>query len=92
MNKQELFQELRDELASAYTEELASVHGLLEGGLTAIKNERSQVHLQETGSIAAKGEAGKIFREELSDAMNLILERYARNLVKEIEHLGIRRS
>ena len=91
MNKQQLFQELRDELASAYTEELASVHGLLESGLTAIKNERAQVHLQEPASLAAKGEAGKIFREELTDAMNLILERYARNLVKEIEHLGIRR-
>ena len=91
MNKQELFQELRDELASAYTEELASVQSLLESGLTSIKNERSEVEIQDQSSIAAKGEAGKIFREELSDAMNLILERYARNLVKEIEHLGIRR-
>lgn len=91
MNKQELFQELRDELASAYTEELASVQSLLESGLTSIKNERSEVEIHDQSSIAAKGEAGKIFREELSDAMNLILERYARNLVKEIEHLGIRR-
>ena len=30
MNKRELFQELRDELASAYTEELACVQSLLE--------------------------------------------------------------
>ncbi|MEM9354794.1 MAG: hypothetical protein AAGB04_01155 [Pseudomonadota bacterium] len=91
MNKQELFQELRDELTSAYTEELASVQSLLESGLTTIQNERSHVQLQDQTSIAAKGEAGKIFREELADAMTLILERYARNLVKEIEHLGIRR-
>ncbi|MEM7559944.1 MAG: hypothetical protein AAF346_16025 [Pseudomonadota bacterium] len=91
MNKQELFQELRDELTSAYTEELASVQSLLESGLTTIQNERSLVELQDQTSIAAKGEAGKIFREELADAMTLILERYARNLVKEIEHLGIRR-
>ena len=91
MNKQELFQELRDELTSAYTEELSSVQSLLESGLTTIQNERSQVQIQDQTSIAAKGEAGKIFREELADAMTLILERYARNLVKEIEHLGIRR-
>ncbi len=91
MNKQELFQELRDELTSAYTEELAHVQSLLESGLTTIQNERSHVQLQDQTSIAAKGEAGKIFREELADAMTLILERYARNLVKEIEHLGIRR-
>ena len=67
------------------------MQSLLESGLTSIKNERSEVEIHDQSSITAKGEAGKIFREELSDAMNLILERYVRNLVKEIEDLGIRR-
>ena len=91
MNKQELFKELRDELAVAYEAELSNVHGLLENGITTLNNDKYQVRLDQSASLAAKGEAGKIFREEVADAMNLIIERYARNLIKEIEHLGIRR-
>lgn len=91
MNKQEHSQELRDELASAHIEALPSVQSLLKSGLTSIKNERSELEIDDQSSIGTKGEAGKISREELSDAINLILECYACNLAKETEQLGIRR-
>ena len=57
MNKQEHSQELRDELASAHIEELASVQSPLRSGLTSIKNERSEVEIEDQSSIGAKGEA-----------------------------------
>ena len=58
MNKQEHSQELRDELASTHIEELASVQSLLRSGLTSIKNERSEVEIEDQSSIGATGEAG----------------------------------
>lgn len=63
---------------------------MLETPAHALTNGQSQLQLDGLTTLAGSGEAGKVFREEVSDALGIILERYARNLAKEIDDLGLR--
>ena len=42
-----------------------------------------------TGSLASRGEAYKVFREEFERSLKLIFERYERNLRREAISLGL---
>lgn len=90
MNKQQVYRELRHELSTQYHAELQVVRDLLESPAQLLTNGETQLHLDGPVTLPASGEAGKVFREEVADALGIILERYARNLAKEIDELGLR--
>ena len=90
MRKQEQFKELRDELTLEYQKELSDVQKLLDGGVTCIENGQAAIYFGEKNSLILDGEAGRVFREEVADALAITLARYARNLAKEVESLGLK--
>jgi len=89
MSKQQQLLELRKELAKAYQTELSNIQKLIEGGVARVQNAQASISIAGTASLAMSGEAGQIFREEFGDAALLALERYERNLRKEIASLGL---
>lgn len=89
MSKQEQLLELRNELTSAYQSELRNVQRLIESGVSRIENPEACLSLSTAKSLAMSGEAGEIFCDELGDAVMLVLERYERNLRKEMARLGL---
>lgn len=89
MNKFQLYRQIREELAAHYDKELRNVTALLEGGVEAVVGSGTRVTCSKTDSLVANGDASKVFREEMSEALKLILERYHRSLRKEIETLGL---
>ena len=89
MNKYQLYKQIRQELATGCADELAAVTDLLQSGVTMISGPGSSVDVGAQNSFSSMSEAGRIFREELADAVRLILERYQRNLRKEIVGLGL---
>ena len=89
MDKRQSFIEMRAELSAAYEIELKNVQLLLRDGATRIENDVVAIQLSEPRPLAADGEAGQIFSDEFTDMLNCTLERYERNLKKEIERLGL---
>lgn len=89
MNKYQLYKQIRIELATSCDKEMKAVTELLESGLNSIVGGKVTIELTTSNSLNAMSEAGRIFREELSEATRLILERYRRNLRKEIVGLGL---
>jgi hypothetical protein len=89
MSKQQQLLELRKELARAYQAELSNIQKLIEGGVARIENGQAFISVAGTSSLAMSGEAGQLFREEFGDAALLALERYERNLRREIARLGL---
>ena len=92
MNKYQLYKQIRQELATGCADELAAVTDLLQNGFTAIGSPTASLDVGAQNSFSSMSEAGRIFREELADAVRLILERYQRNLRKEIVGLGLPES
>lgn len=89
MSKQQQLLELRDELATAYRAELIGVRKLIEEGVARIGNAHAQVSITGTDSLVGGGEAARVFCDEMNDAAVVALERYERNLRKEISRLGL---
>ena len=89
MTKQQQLMELRDELAAVYQKELGNIQKLLDSGIERIANDQADVTLKPQESLAICGEAGQIFCDEFGDAALLALERYERNLRKEMVSLGL---
>lgn len=89
MDKRQSFIEMRAELTAAYVTELRNVQILLRDGVTRIENGSASIELSEPRPLAADGEAGQTFADEFSDIVCCALERYERNLRKEIERLGL---
>jgi len=89
MDKRQAFIEMRAELSAAYETELENVQMLLRDGATRIENHGAAIQLSEPRPLAADGEAGQIFSDEFADMLQGTLERYERNLRKEIERLGL---
>lgn len=89
MNKFHLYRQIREELAAHYDKELRSVSALLQEGVDAITGPNTRVVCSKTESLVANGDASKVFREEMGEALRLILERYHRSLRKEAETLGL---
>jgi hypothetical protein len=92
MDKRQSFIEMRAELSAAYETELRNVQMLLQDGVTRIENDVVAIQLSEPRPLAADGEAGQTFSDEFADMLNCTLERYERNLRKEIERLGLNPS
>lgn len=89
VNKYQLYRQIRDELAGHYERELKAVSGLVEEGLDGLVGAGARVACVKTDSLIANGDANKVFREEINEAVRLILERYQRALRKEIDGLGL---
>ncbi len=89
MSKQQQLLELRDELATAYRAELISVRKLIDDGVARIANAQAQVSISDADSLVGGGEAARVFCDEMNDAAVVALERYERNLRKEIARLGL---
>ncbi|MCH9765643.1 MAG: hypothetical protein K0U34_06585 [Alphaproteobacteria bacterium] len=89
MNKFQLYRQIREELAAHYDKELRSVVALLEEGVDAVVGANARITCTNADSLVTNGDASKVFREEMSEAVRLILERYQRSLRKEIETLGL---
>ena len=89
MNKFQLYRQIREELATHYDKELRNVAALLEEGVDAVVGANTRVTCSKTESLVINGDASKVFREEMTEAVRLILERYHRSLCKEIETLGL---
>ncbi len=89
VNKFHLYQQIREELATNYDKELRNVSALLQEGVEAVAGPNIRVACFKTESLVANGDASKVFREEMSEAVRLILERYHRSLRKEVETLGL---
>ena len=89
MNKFHLYRQIREELAAHYDKELRSVSTVLQEGVEFVAGPNSRIACSKTESLVASGDANKVFREELSEAIRLILERYHRSLSKEVETLGL---
>lgn len=89
MNKFHLYRQIREELAAHYDKELRNVSTLLKDGVEVVAGPNSRIACSKTDSLVASGDANKVFREELSEAVRLILERYHRSLSKEVQTLGL---
>jgi len=89
MSKQRQLLELRQELALAYRDELNRIQKLINGGISRIENPEAFVFVTGTKSLVLNGEAGQVFRDEVGDSVLLALERYERNLQKEMSRLGL---
>ncbi len=89
VNKFHLYRQIREELAAHYDKELRNVSALLQEGVEFVAGPKSRVACSKTETLVASGDANKVFREELSEAIRLILERYHRSLSKEVETLGL---
>lgn len=89
VNKFHLYRQIREELAAHYDKELRNVSALLQEGVEAVVGSNTRVACSKTESLVANGDASKVFREEMSEAIRLILERYHRSLSKEVETLGL---
>jgi len=89
VNKFHLYRQIREELAAHYDKELRNVSALLQEGVEAVVGPNTRVACSKTESLVANGDASKVFREEMSEAVRLILERYHRSLRKEVETLGL---
>lgn len=89
MNKFHLYRQIREELAAHYDKELRNVSALLQEGVEAVVGPNTRVACSKTESLVSNGDASKVFREEISEAVRLILERYHRSLHKEVETLGL---
>lgn len=90
MNKFQLYRQIREELAAHYEKELRTVTAVLEEGVEAIASSNTRLACSPADSLVTNGDAHKVFREELTESMRFILERYQRSLRKEIETLGIK--
>jgi len=89
VNKFHLYRQIREELAAHYDKELRSVSTLLKDGVEFVAGPNSRIACSKTESLVASGDANKVFREELNEAVRLILERYHRSLGKEVQTLGL---
>ena len=89
VNKFQLYRQIREELAAHYDKEVRNVGALLEEGVEVVVGSNTRVTCSKTESLVSNGDASKVFREEMSEAVHLILERYQRSLRKEIEALGL---
>lgn len=89
VNKFHLYRQIREELAAHYEKELRNVSALLQEGIESVVGPSTRVACSKTESLVANGDASKVFREEMSEAVRLILERYHRSLHKEVETLGL---
>ena len=85
----ETYKKLRQELSIDYVSEISRVKNLLANGIGDVHDGKALLDVSQTGSLVALGEARKVFREEAWRAMQLILERYERNLKREALGLGI---
>lgn len=92
VNKFQPYRQIREELATHYEKELRNVSALLEEGVEGVVSANTRISVGKTESLVANGDASKVFREEINEAVRLILERYHRSLRKEVETLGLRYS
>lgn len=89
MNKYQLYKQIRQELATGCDKELKAVSELLDSGITSITGGDATLEVALADSVNSMSEAGRVFRDELNESMRLILDRYRRNLQKEIASLGL---
>lgn len=89
MNKYQLYKQIRQELATGCDKELKAVSEILDSGITAIAGGEATLDVALADSVNSMSEAGRVFRDELNESMRLILDRYRRNLQKEIASLGL---
>ena len=89
VNKLQIYKQIREELAAHYEKELRNVDALLKSGCETVTGANGRLFCAKTESLIAGGEANKVFREELSEAVRLILERYQRALRREVSALGL---
>lgn len=89
MNKLQLYKQIREELGAHYEKELRNVEALLKSGCETVAGSNGRLFCSKTDSLIANGDANKVFREELGEALRLILERYQRGLRREVAALGL---
>lgn len=89
MNKFELYRQIRGELTTHYDKEQRLVSTLLDEGVEAVVSTSARIACAESDTLVANGEASKVFRQEINEAIRIILERYQRALRKEVEALGL---
>lgn len=89
MNKYQVYKEIREELGADFEKEFKDLQELLTKGVSVIGNAHATLQLVDPKSLAAFGEARKILTEEIEESLRLILERYERNLKKEVGSLGL---
>jgi hypothetical protein len=89
VNKFQLYKQIREELAAHYEKELRTVDALLKSGCDSLVSGNARLSCSKTDALVSSGDANKVFREELSEAVRLILERYQRGLRREVAALGL---
>ena len=89
LNKYKLFKQIRGELAESCSKELRAVEEILQRGLTIVAGGMATIEINTPNSLNSMSESGRIFRDELAQTTRLILERYQRNLKKEMAALGL---
>lgn len=89
MNKYQLYKQIRQELAVSCDREIKAVSDILDTGLMSITGSTAALDVGTPNSLNSMSEAGRVFREELGEAVRVILERYRRSLQKEIVGLGL---
>jgi hypothetical protein len=89
VNKYQLYKQIRQELAIGCDRELKAVSEILESGVMALSGINATLDVGSQNSLNSMSESGRVFREELGEAVRVILERYRRSLQKEIAGLGL---
>ena len=89
MNKYQLYKQIRQELAISCDRELKAVAEILDSGLLTISGGNATLDVGTPNALNSMSEAGRVFREELGEAVSVILERYRRSLHKEVAGLGL---
>jgi hypothetical protein len=89
MNKYQLYKQIRQELAIGCDRELNAVSDILESGVMSLNGANATLDVGSLNSLNSMSESGRVFREELGEAVRVILERYRRSLQKEIASLGL---
>lgn len=89
LNKYKLFKQIRGELAESCTKELHAVDEILQRGLSIVAGGMATIEINTPNSLNSMSESGRIFRDELTQTTRLVLERYQRNLKREMAALGL---